>query len=201
MHLRDKHIRAAMEPLCSDAARLNPNCRPEELWQPGALQAEDKLLIDRIVKHTQPEIIPDTITHLEAPERRGADFAKLMAHADTTSYSVQSGAASVQQMRECVKRQLLKYTSVSKTQRQQSMKRVDVLDYWREHKSQWPNLAAYALHLNTRPITSSATERHFSRTVDIEGTDRLRLSSEHVQDLALLQANVEIADDLIVKSA
>jgi hypothetical protein len=80
------------------------------------------------------------------------------------------------------------------------MNRVDVLDYWRQNTSQWPDLAAYAIHINTRPITSTATERHFSRTVDIEGDDRLRLTPEHVADLSLLQANGEIANNVIVNS-
>jgi hypothetical protein len=52
----------------------------------------------------------------------------------------------------------------------------------------------------TSPISSCATERLFSVTVDIEDIDRLRLTPDHLQDIAMVHCNLAIAKDVILNS-
>jgi hypothetical protein len=86
------------------------------------------------------------------------------------------------------------YTAQSRGSRgQASGPKIDVIAYWIEKRKTWPELAAYALHLMTSPVSSSATERLFSVSVGIEEIKRQALTAEHVQNLTLLKYNSEIA--------
>jgi hypothetical protein len=48
-----------------------------------------------------------------------------------------------------------------------------------------------------RPVTSVATERHFSDTGRILTIRRMRMLPDNVDDKALILANREISEDLI----
>jgi hypothetical protein len=76
--------------------------------------------------------------------------------------------------------------------------KVKALDYWLGKQATWPELAGYAVSILARPVASTSTERHFSRTVQIEGLRRVSLTPEHVQELALLMTNPAIAEACIV---
>jgi hypothetical protein len=177
---------------------LNPNCDPNKLWTEAELQYEESGLIQRIRERQRPRITPvDTTLPIDRRDQHGQDFADLIAYATIPDDPEQSDDDPLR-----VQWQFLKYSAASKVERQHRTERgqIDVLAYWRAKSSEWPDLAAYAFYVNTRPITSAATERHFSNAVDIEGDDRLRLTPEHVEQLALLRSNIEIAEDLIMKS-
>jgi hypothetical protein len=75
-----------------------------------------------------------------------------------------------------------------------------VTDYWLQKRAQWPELANFALKLLSRPVTSAATERHFSLTGRILNLRRIRLLPAHVNELAMIMANQKASGKVILES-
>jgi hypothetical protein len=169
------------------AARLNPNSNPDMLFGPEG--AEDRMLVDKslieAVKAEPPVLHPELLEPALDP---------------VLSFALPRWASG-QRRRLSVREQLIHYTSQRRRSVDQARPhKIDVIGYWIEKRNLWPELAAYALHLMTSPVSSSATERLFSVSVGIEGLKRQRLSPEHVQDLTLLKYNSEIVAEAILQA-
>jgi hypothetical protein len=71
------------------------------------------------------------------------------------------------------------------------------IKYWRERRDIWPELAEYALSILLRPCTSANTERHFSLCGRIASLHRMSLTEAHVEDIAMILGNWDIAEHFV----
>jgi hypothetical protein len=169
--------------LCSIAARLNPNYELEEAFDADALSAINNQLIEA-AKAEAPVTTPPN-------EDRTVRLFAFMKRATDSQQTLES------RLRE----QLDRYAREGRERRRLSPgAEIDVMQYGIAKRQCWPELVAYALHVMTTPISSSATERLFSIAVEIEEIKRLRLTPKHREDIAMVNRNLAFAKDVIMKS-
>lgn len=64
------------------------------------------------------------------------------------------------------------------------------LQWWKDHRNEFPSLASTAQHFLGIPATSVASERLFSKAGQIVTSRRENLSSQLVEKLVFLHENV-----------
>jgi hypothetical protein len=186
----------ALEPLCSIAARLNPT------QDPGVLFAREELVtvegdvmngLAAFARSSPPR--PAPAPPIPVVGRQKLDFASFVGFAKIRRSGNQQPVSSGDPLRD----QWSQYNQDAASIRRDATPsdHFDALDYWLGQQDRWPELTGYAVSILARPIASTATERHFSRTVQIEGLRRVSLTPEHVQELALLMSNQSIAETVI----
>ncbi len=70
-----------------------------------------------------------------------------------------------------------------------SLRDDEVLDWWRTHKSMFPNLGKMARQFLALPTSSAGVERLFSRSGETHGDKRKRLKEETLQSLMYVSQN------------
>jgi hypothetical protein len=191
--LLKKHDRA-LEPLCSIAARLNPSDDPLMLFETSQLSKVDENVMDGLTAFVKSSPVLPAPTFPSPLEARPK-----LTHADLVSFAKvrRPGNQPPPGSHDRLRGQWRQYNREAASLRMNPSIHLDALDYWLGKQDAWPELAGYAVSILARPVASTATERHFSQTVHIEGLRRVSLTPEHVQDLALLMSNQSIAETVI----
>ena len=70
-----------------------------------------------------------------------------------------------------------------------SLRDDDVVDWWRTHKSMFPNLGRMARQFLALPASSAGVERLFSRSGETHGDKRPRMKEEAMQSLMYVNKN------------
>jgi hypothetical protein len=70
-----------------------------------------------------------------------------------------------------------------------SLRDNEVIDWWRTHKSMFPNLGKMARQFLALPASSAGVERLFSRSGETHGDKRKRLKEETLQSLMYVSKN------------
>jgi hypothetical protein len=149
--LREAH-RAGLEPICSIAARLNPNDRSGILFEKRGQEVVDKDIIEQAVAFTahQPP------SPIRSPRSLGAGpasgHARLVSVAKLTMPVAEEGDTESK-----VRHQLNQY-SADWAHRDPEGGDLNVFDYWLGQRDTWLELAAYALNILTRPVVSVGTD-------------------------------------------
>jgi hypothetical protein len=184
-----KH-QADLYPLCLVAARVNPSLDHETTLSAGDMQIADQEILAALAdvsgaidEGADAQIVRDPPPALSIPSY--SDFGKLGP--STRSPAPQTACE-----------QYGEYLAVLARERNHGIKHDGpLIDYWLGKRDEWPDLATFALDVLMRPVTSVATERHFSDTGRILTIRRMRMLPDNVDDAALILANREISEDLI----
>jgi hypothetical protein len=181
-----------MYPLCLVAARLNPWLDHETTLSEEEIRTADAHILASVPNPRAAHFLEEESDAQIAPDSPAAFSIPSYASFGTPGRSRGTSAPQLgsEQFRE--------YDAVATFDRNQGRKQEGtLLDYWLAKKTQWPELAEFALQIVTRPVTSIATERHFSDTGRIVTTRRTRLLPDNVQDAALILTNREISENFV----
>lgn len=96
-----------------------------------------------------------------------------------------SDTVSVKSSRQIAREEVGKYQ-----EREPLLLGGDCLGWWKRHKAEFPLLANVAKYYLCIPGTSVPAERVFSTAGDIVNAQRSTLTSEHVDQLVFLKANL-----------
>jgi hypothetical protein len=181
-----------MEPICLIATRLNPGLDPAEAIGEKEVNTVDRLICAALGGQatTPGEPAPNSPAKARPASRISEVYARAM-----------KPGGSAQQTTSSPSQQFRHYLEESTFMRGQSTGPTDpkgVVEFWMVRREQWPELARDTLEIAARPVSSTDTERHFGLAGRIPTLRRVRMMPEHLEELALIMANDNVSETVVM---
>jgi hypothetical protein len=178
-----------LEPLISIAARLNPDYPQVALFDEDARRETTAHIIEGAAKlAARQPASADKISGVSVMPVSGSRCGKLLSYMRTRP----EGDTSEENLQSRLNAHLSQYDTDAHFLAGNTE---DWVGYWIKKRAVWPELAAYALSILTRPVSSVTTARHFPITPELSvlrSVHEIR-GSEDLPALETLIVNQEIA--------